>query len=729
MSSKQLKSPQSSESAEGRVPVSYNTFAGMIKGDVPLSKIPPTHVYRHVNAVGYGAWAEGRTGTRRYSSARLPEVAFTANPANDRLTTANRFEDGDRVRVRSRGALPAPLDENTVYYVIYVDATTIELATTYANAIAGTQIDITDAGVGTHFIRYAGVLRAKLDHRKEKKILKMYGRRVYVAERIMEQWIEVLNCEAVDPIDDDSTFAESDTAAVLAAGNIYRIVLNENFYYMYRINLPMPAVLITDIVETVLLTFGYRYVFGFGYITGRGIRNRLSDGFFLRFETGTCKTPDVEKFYSEVFFNTAIGDNLAQDHIISYLTLPLEAQHINFYTLYRTKNIGATTGGVANNKQFFVWDEDVPVAKAISVTVAVNTVTAVAGQEGFVRGDVGCTLRVDAAGTRTGVIATWVAANQVTLTGGHTLGAAEDVAIGEGRVMTAVQAGLLCTRLFGDQFVLADEGRRLYFGDGGEGIIRTYIDANNVEMAEAANHLQQAATIQLNAGSYAFRRKWNDTIRDNGDSVALIGISERMEASRDLYIPNVNFNPVPSSNLVICDSGFSLFAVRDGVDYWYSNIGAKAFIEGQYRADHQFGKIPVSIRDIKVMPALAVFVCPAKTFVLALNVPVPNVGNQTVGEFIQKLTEAAEVDGSIGVIHWKTIAFINAALFMAVTNEPAVRTFDGHQWSPENFAIDQSTGLSAVMDDLNKIDSHYGLVAWYSAPGGYKIFAWKWQET
>jgi len=113
---------------------------------------------------------------------------------------------------------------------------------------------------------------------------------------------------------------------------------------------------------------------------------------------------------------------------------------------------------------------------------------------------------------------------------------------------------------------------------------------------------------------------------------------------------------------------------------------------------------------------------------LALNVPIPNFGNEKVGEFIQKLTEAAEADGSIGVIHWRTIAFINASLFMAVTNEPAVRMFDGHQWSPANYAIDQATGLPAVMDDLNKIDSFYGLMAWYSNRGGYKIFAWKWQE-
>jgi hypothetical protein len=50
----------------------------------------------------------------------------------------------------SGGALPAPLVANTVYYGIYVGSGTYKLATTFANAIAGTAIDLTDAGTGTH---------------------------------------------------------------------------------------------------------------------------------------------------------------------------------------------------------------------------------------------------------------------------------------------------------------------------------------------------------------------------------------------------------------------------------------------------------------------------------------------------------------------------------------------------------------------------------------------------
>jgi len=732
MSTKELKSPQDAEAAEQTTTVPQTSFGGMIKGDVPLSKIGLSHVYRHRNFYGYGPWSEGRPGCRRYSKAVLPEVTFTANPANDRLTTANRFNPGDRVKLRTSGALPAPLVEKTWYYVIFVDINTIELATTYANAIAGTQIDITDAGIGAHWIRYAPVLYAATDHEKESKIVKQYGSRVYVAEKPIESYVEVINLESVDPVEDYAKFAQSANAVVLAAGTIFRVVLDDDFYYMYRINTPLPTVLITDVNETGTLTFGYRFMYALGRITGTGIRNRVTDDddVILVLETGTAKDPGQEKYFGETFFATPIGDPVIHNHIIEYLTCPIAVQSCQFFPLYRTKNIGVHSGGETNNKAFYIFVEDVPVCKPQTITVLGNvaTIPAIpAGQMGWVIGDVGCTLRVDAAGTRTGEIASFISAQQVNLVAGHTLGAAEDVAIGEGRVMNASQVGYLVTRTAGDVFVLADEGRTFYWADGGETIVRRWIDANSFEAAIDDTHVAQAGTIQLNAGTYAFRRKWNDTIIDDGDSVGEIGLNERILSQRDLYIPQFNFDPIPLSNIVIRDSGFSIFANRDEVEYHYSNIGAKPYIEGQFRIDQQFGKMIVGIRDIVVMPAQAIFLCASRTFNLSLNVPIPNVGNESVGEFIQKLIEPSEVDGKIGVIHWQTVAFVNASLFIALTNEPAVRMFDGHSWSQVNFAVD-SSGMPAVMDDLNKIDSFYGVSGWYSSRGGYKLFAYKWEE-
>jgi len=62
---------------------------------------------------------------------------------------------GDAIYFTTTGALPAPLAVSTTYYVIYASSDTFNLATTYANALAGTKINTTNAGSGTHTLIYA----------------------------------------------------------------------------------------------------------------------------------------------------------------------------------------------------------------------------------------------------------------------------------------------------------------------------------------------------------------------------------------------------------------------------------------------------------------------------------------------------------------------------------------------------------------------------------------------
>lgn len=85
---------------------------------------------------------------------------FTANAGTDICTytsTANIPSNilvGTRVRLTTTTTLPAGLALATDYYVIRLSDTTFSLATSYANAVAGTAINITDAGTGTHTISW-----------------------------------------------------------------------------------------------------------------------------------------------------------------------------------------------------------------------------------------------------------------------------------------------------------------------------------------------------------------------------------------------------------------------------------------------------------------------------------------------------------------------------------------------------------------------------------------------
>lgn len=95
---------------------------------------------------------------------------ITLDSTNDIL----EFQLGDRVTVSTTGILPTGLAISTNYYVIpyqYKDTARIQLASSYANALSYTDIDLTSAGTGTLTItknaepRYAagGVLETSIE--------------------------------------------------------------------------------------------------------------------------------------------------------------------------------------------------------------------------------------------------------------------------------------------------------------------------------------------------------------------------------------------------------------------------------------------------------------------------------------------------------------------------------------------------------------------------------------
>jgi hypothetical protein len=78
---------------------------------------------------------------------------FTADAGTDILTVTNIYQTGSLLRLTTTDTLPDPLEVDTDYYVIYITNTTIKLATTLNDAFAGIEIDITDAGLGTHTLK------------------------------------------------------------------------------------------------------------------------------------------------------------------------------------------------------------------------------------------------------------------------------------------------------------------------------------------------------------------------------------------------------------------------------------------------------------------------------------------------------------------------------------------------------------------------------------------------
>lgn len=92
------------------------------------------------------------------TTTNLPHTVTAVDDTTDIIKvdgTTLKFQTGDRVTISTTGTLPAGLSAATDYFVIVYqrkDVCRIKLASSYANAITQTGIDITDEGIGTHTI-------------------------------------------------------------------------------------------------------------------------------------------------------------------------------------------------------------------------------------------------------------------------------------------------------------------------------------------------------------------------------------------------------------------------------------------------------------------------------------------------------------------------------------------------------------------------------------------------
>lgn len=107
-----------------------------------------------VDLVGFYRVTSVTTTTAQATTNTLTAFStFTADAGTDVLTHTNiNLKPYTRVQVSTTTTLPGGLAAATNYYVIQVSDLTCKLATSYANAVAGTAINITDAGTGTHTI-------------------------------------------------------------------------------------------------------------------------------------------------------------------------------------------------------------------------------------------------------------------------------------------------------------------------------------------------------------------------------------------------------------------------------------------------------------------------------------------------------------------------------------------------------------------------------------------------
>ncbi len=140
----------------GNVQPTYYKYLQSLAAQSAAATVVPG-ILKLVDVIGFYRVTAVTTTTAQATTNTLAFTdTFTADASTDTLTwtsTTNipsNILTGTRVRLTTSTTLPAPLAPATDYYVIKVTDSTCKLATSYANAIAGTVINITDAGTGTH---------------------------------------------------------------------------------------------------------------------------------------------------------------------------------------------------------------------------------------------------------------------------------------------------------------------------------------------------------------------------------------------------------------------------------------------------------------------------------------------------------------------------------------------------------------------------------------------------
>lgn len=122
-------------------------------GGGALENLTSTAYSQVWQTVGEKITADSMRVCGEYTASTPAAGAFTAEATFDVCTkNAHGFQTGLLVQVSTSNTLPSPLQASTNYYVIRIDANTFYLASSYANAIAGSHINIASAGTGTQTI-------------------------------------------------------------------------------------------------------------------------------------------------------------------------------------------------------------------------------------------------------------------------------------------------------------------------------------------------------------------------------------------------------------------------------------------------------------------------------------------------------------------------------------------------------------------------------------------------
>lgn len=438
----------------------------------------------------------------------------------------------------------------------------------------------------------------------------------------------------------------------------------------------------------------------------------ISQASYLRV-SGTSPT------YSNKYRNIQLRDFQAIDN-----------QGMTHLTVWRDRDGGAAGVALGNNPEIYTWNADVPICKALKVSITANTVTVVEGA--LSNEDFGSTLSIydSAAGT---LLSEGPIVQDADNIGTYYVSATDFTnqptgnviaSLGTDDIMEGYQSGDTITittwyKIIRDAsggvtvpFIKDwsgvgltddDEGKPVFWSNGRVSWIK---DVTGTLTATAMTEQENGESgSELPMTMNPTKRGFNDEITDE-DLLA-----------RAPYFPLNNrfWEPLPLNGVGIVVPGFLFVAKQDERIYYYSELGIDSgVLSGYYNPAFQINDELVDVViGFEKQDEILIIKTNRGTYKVNLNTPV-EAGNAALGEHALVLGDPEPMDLSVGFdVDGAVDSMENNALFM-FTNERGLRILSGTEYS-DNLAvgkIHRSEINKLEPNGIVKYDPNLGALTW-----------------
>ena len=711
MASENTFSPHSRAQDEREIARKQDDFsAGMFK-DLPASEIPDNAVAELKNFVNKGSRLVTRPGTKKWGDystftdhAPLPSIVTGL--------TATSTAIGN-VRTIDNIVGYAFATTNVGDYFVHDDGThEIITAVTDSDTIITTTESTAAKDSSAAWVRQQ--VNCLFFHPFKKKIILFIGTKLYVSnDPTMTSWIQAVDVgtSTDNPTNHYSTIkADSNTIYLFNPNGIYTLNLDSIPYLLNKINGEVPASRIPTTGSPITNIYERKVLYTLSQLSGVDPdENRLTAGetATLRWESATNaveiasngKSRDYGSLYTsgaDYYSGTGVEVGIILNQKNSALQYQQTATHYSIYATLDAGVVGVSDGidGKGNNPELFLWLEDVPIAKSFVGSLAADgkTFTAVSGT--FDDRDVGAALTIwdrGASGFNTIAIDSKTSSKIVVLSeakhtasgitiptamGGYTV-LGSDTPVKTTSITQNASGTITSTLASGDfAFVSGDIGKKLFLPDGAYRHVSGYVNETTVAVAENTSGFAITSTsaVAYDAPGRIYTEK---TLDDD--------LSNR-QAGWPLL---TRFHePLPNGDLGEITPGFLFTSDLDSNYLYYSNLPqGYEYNAGYYHPTYQYAFFKDAIRQLKELPDRLVTYCSNSTHVIPINtfneqnlpdlgITVPIIAGQHV------------IDAAIGVVDYGSISDLDMGRHIMITNEPAIRIFDGNNYS-ENIATDR----------------------------------------